>query len=176
MHALKLDYRRQSSWQQRAGLVSLLLVGLAMGYQGWHYRQLTLAVDADKAEVDQLAEQLRPTRHGLGAPQGNQIEAEMHHAREVLLRLGLSWEALFSAVEDSTNDEVALLEIAPEPEREQVRITGEAKTYPAVLDYVRRLEKSAPLSGVHLQSHQIQTQDPERPVRFVLGAAWRVRQ
>lgn len=170
MRALELDYRRQGSWLQAAGWAGLLLACLVTGYQGWHYRQLAVAVDARQAEVDHLAAQLRPPQQARGTSQGH--DAAMRHAREVLQHLGIPWEDLFAAVEASTNEEVALLGIEPEPEREQVRIIGEAKTYPAVLDYARRLEKSAPLTGVHLQNHQIQAQDPERPVRFVLGAVW----
>jgi Tfp pilus assembly protein PilN len=101
------------------------------------------------------------------------MEAEMDYARGVLQQLDVPWDELFEAVEASTNEEVALLGIEPEPRQETVRIIGEAKSYPAVLEYTRRLEESAPLKGVHLQNHQIQTRDRERPVHFVLGATWR---
>lgn len=170
MRALKLDYRRHTPWLQWAGWAALLLAALVAGWQGWHYRQLAHAVDARQAEVDRLAGALDPARRVRGAPQ--HVEAEMRRARDVLRSLSLPWAALFTAVESATDKEVALLGIEPEPERRQVRIIGEAKTYLAVLEYVRRLEDSAPLAGVHLQSHQVQAQDPERPVRFVLGAAW----
>lgn len=173
MRALRLDYRHKHTWQRQAGWGGLLLACLVMGDQGWQYRKLALEIEAGKAELARLTARPHAMQSRHGARQGNPLEAEMGHAREVLLHLDVPWPDLFDAVEASTNAEVALLGIEPEPKRERVRIIGEAKNYPAVLDYARRLEAGAPLSGVHLQSHQIQMQDSERPVRFVLGAAWR---
>lgn len=175
MRALKLDYRRKESWRQRAGWLGLLLAGLLLGDVSWQYRQLAVEVEAGEAELAHLTARPQAMQSKHGTRQGKTLDEEMGRAREVLLHLGIPWVDLFGAVEASTNSEIALLGIEPEPKKEQVRIIGEAKDYPAVLDYARRLEVGAPLSGVHLQSHQIQMQDPERPVRFVLGAAWRGR-
>lgn len=175
MRALKLDYRCKENWRQRAGWFGLLLACLVLGDLGWQYRQLALEVEAGEAELASLTARPRAMQSRHGGRQGKTMEEEMGRAREVLLHLDIPWVDLFGAVEASTSADVALLGIEPEPKQEQVRIIGEAKNYPAVLDYARRLEAGAPLSGVHLQSHQIQMQDPERPVRFVLGAAWRGR-
>jgi hypothetical protein len=41
-----------------------------------------------------------------------------------------------------------------------------------VLEYLRFLGAQPKLANVYLQSHQLQQQDPQHPVRFVLGAAW----
>ncbi len=175
MRPLRLDYRRRETARPWAGWAGLVLAGLALAGLGWHHRQLAQDIELREAELGRLAQGLRPERAEAASPQGQRLEAELRQAREVLQQLGIPWEDLFAAVEAATTDEVALLGIEPEPRREEVRIVGEAKTYPAVLDYARRLEASAPLAGVHLQNHQIQTQDRERPVRFVLGAAWRGR-
>lgn len=171
MRALKLDYRRKSPWPRMAGWAGLLLACLALVGQGWQYRQLALAIETGEAELARFgsyhtAGDLRPDKR---------LEAEMGDARAVLIQLDVPWDELFDAVETSTRGEVALLGIEPEPKQEQVRIIGEAKDYPAVLDYVRRLEESAPLKSVYLQNHEVQAQDQERPVHFVLGATWKER-
>jgi hypothetical protein len=44
-----------------------------------------------------------------------------------------------------------------------------------VLQYLRFLAARPALADVYLQSHDLQKQDPQRPVRFVLSAEWRVR-
>jgi hypothetical protein len=175
MRALNLDYRRHDTWRQRAGWIGLLLACLVLGDLGWQYRQLARAVEAGEAELARLSAQPRALQSAQGTRQGKTLDEEMRFAREVLLHLDVPWMDLFGAVEASTLADVALLGIEPEPGQEQVNIIGEAKNYPAVLAYARRLEAGAPLSGVHLQNHQIQVQDPEHPVRFTLGAVWRRR-
>ncbi len=172
MRSLSLDYRRNNRWPQRLGWSGLLLVCLAMGGYGWQYRQLALDIEAGKVELARFARQGQPTGF-TDSRAGKLLQAEMSQARDVLQQLDVPWDRLFEAVETSTTPEVALLGIEPEPKQETVRIIGEAKTYQTVLAYTRRLEESTPLDGVHLQSHQIQTRDPEHPVHFVLGAAWR---
>lgn len=175
MRALKLDYRRKNGWPLRAGWALLLLACLALADQGWQYRQLSRGIEAGQAELARLRGQLQPqASHDSGA--GKSLQEELGYARTVLLQLDVPWVELFEAVEASVNTEVALLGIEPEPKQETVQIIGEAKDYPAVTDYIRRLEESAPLSGVYLQTHQIRTEDSERPVYFVLGATWRGRQ
>jgi Tfp pilus assembly protein PilN len=70
---------------------------------------------------------------------------------------------------------VALLQIESDVDKQHVKISAEARTLGAMLDYLRDLEGRSILSDVYLQSHQIQQQDPERPVRFVLTATWLAR-
>jgi hypothetical protein len=41
-----------------------------------------------------------------------------------------------------------------------------------MLDYVKRLEEQPALDAVFLQSHNLQTSDPQKPVRFVITANW----
>lgn len=172
MRPLRLDYRRNNRWPQRLGWSGLLLACLVMGGYGWQYQQLALDIESGQAELARLSRQGQPAG-AADSRTGKLVQAEMSHARDVLRQLDVPWDRLFEAVETSTTPEVALLGIEPEPKRETVRIIGEAKDYQTVLAYTRRLEESAPLDGVHLQNHQLETRDPEHPVHFVLGAAWR---
>jgi hypothetical protein len=41
------------------------------------------------------------------------------------------------------------------------------------LNYVTRLEAQEAFGQVYLQSHQVQLQDPQLPVRFALQAVWK---
>jgi len=43
-----------------------------------------------------------------------------------------------------------------------------------MLEYVRRLGESRKLNNVHLLSHQVQAQDPRRPIQFTVLAAFGV--
>jgi Tfp pilus assembly protein PilN len=54
-----------------------------------------------------------------------------------------------------------------------LRISGEARSYPSILSFMVRLEKTQVLTGVHLISHQLREELAERPVQFTLAASWR---
>ena len=56
-----------------------------------------------------------------------------------------------------------------------VRIGGEAKDFDALLAYITRLEQSKILNHVYLTSHEVRSQDAEKPVRFSLLANWTVQ-
>lgn len=102
------------------------------------------------------------------------LKAEFQRANEVVDRLAAPWDALFKAVESAGSEDVALLGIQPDPEKRLVKIDAEAKDFSAMLEYVKRLAREDVLDSVHIVSHQINQQDPQKPVRFVAIASWAV--
>ena len=72
----------------------------------------------------------------------------------------------------STAD-VAILQLQPEAQQRLLRVVGEARNQEAMFEYLRRLERTEPLWNVHLVSHQVQLEDPQRSVQFSLQAAFR---
>lgn len=100
------------------------------------------------------------------------LKTEFRRANEVVDRLAAPWDALFKAVESAGSEDVALLGMQPDPEKRLVRIDAEAKDFSAMLEYVRRLDRQQALDSVHIVSHQINQQDPQKPVRFVAIASW----
>ena len=51
-------------------------------------------------------------------------------------------------------------------------MTAEAKGKNAMLDYINRLQAAQSLQRVMLESHEVMSQVPEKPVRFVVTASW----
>lgn len=82
------------------------------------------------------------------------------------------WEALFAALEASASDDIALLTLTPDANRNTLRISGEAKRREAILAYVTRLGETRVLRNVVLIEDELQAQTPERPFRFLLTADW----
>jgi hypothetical protein len=70
------------------------------------------------------------------------------------------------------NDKVTLLGIEPDGEKREVHITAEAKNFDEVLAYVKALQAVSILQNPYIVNHQIQIQDPQRPVRFLVSAKW----
>jgi len=173
MATLWLDYQqnRPTHW---AGPLSLALVLAALILAVAYYLELN-----DKASdwEDKLVRIERdhgaraPTRSGIR--DGEEQALEVKQANDVLRQLSLPWELLFQSVESAAGNEVALLALEPDMEKRVVKISGEAKNFTALLNYITQLDAQEVFGPVYLQSHQVQQQDPNLPVRFTLLAAWR---
>ena len=173
MRVLNLDFRREDRQGRWAG-IALLVAGLAGAIVvGVQYSDLAEELTQAEASVH---------RSGIAAhrqtaairPSGDlqKVALEMKRASEVAFQLKVPWNDLFASVEAANTPTVALLSIESDTGKRQVKISGEAKDIESVLDYLRFLGAQPRLANVYLQSHQVQQQDPQHPVRFVLGAAW----
>lgn len=89
-----------------------------------------------------------------------------------VMQLNLPWRALQDAVASATPAGVALLALEPDPRKRMLRISAEARTSDEMIDYVSRLKREELFSDVSLTHHEINDQDPNRPIRFELDAFW----
>ncbi|MFJ1253585.1 hypothetical protein [Cupriavidus sp. CuC1] len=125
-----------------------------------------------QAELRQIrnraSERDRPAQRG--APIG---EAQAGAVNDVVARLNLPWRDLFQAVEAATPaGSIALLELAPDAARHAIKGSAEAKTGEDMLDYISRVSKQPMFSSVVLTRHEINEQDPNKPLRFQFLAEW----
>lgn len=100
------------------------------------------------------------------------MSEELRAAQRVIERLDTPWSALFNAIEITFDEHVTLLNVEPDADRRDVRLTAEAKELRAMQAYVRLLRRAPALADAHLVSHQVNAQDALRPVRFVVVARW----
>jgi Tfp pilus assembly protein PilN len=103
-------------------------------------------------------------------------EAQANAVNAAVLQLNLPWRALHDAVQAGTPASIALLALEPDARRNTVRITAEAKSSDDMIAYVEQLQKGDWFSAVSLSRHEINEQDPNRPIRFQLDARWRPAQ
>lgn len=95
-------------------------------------------------------------------------------ARNASVQLGLPWQSFFVEIgHASASGDVALLSIEPDPLKGSVVLVAESRDLAAMLHFVSELQKSPTFSEVALQSHTINRNVPEKPVRFRLTAQWR---
>ena len=173
MRALDLDFRRADRQARWAG-IALLAAGLAVAIAaGAQYVQLAEEFAQAEASVRQSGIAARKPAAEI-RPSGDlqKVALEMKRASEVAIALKLPWNDLFASVEASGTPNVALLSIESDTGKRQVKISAEAKDLESMLDYLRFLGSQPKLANVYLQSHQVQEQDPQHPVRFVLGSDW----
>jgi NADH:ubiquinone oxidoreductase subunit D len=86
--------------------------------------------------------------------------------------LDLPWGELFSELEQAKVEDVAVLELEPDPKQNKIKISAEAKSFKGMLDYVRALSGRKRINGVYLLNHKIDEQNPLRPIRFTVEASW----
>jgi hypothetical protein len=175
MRPLDLDYIPRPAWANRAGLATLLLAVFVAGGMPVLY-----VYHADEKQALQVRhKQLERSRQylaghtALSGAAMQEAKSEIRRANEVILQLDLPWGALFEAVEGSSHETVALLGIQPDAQKRTVSLAAEAKDMPGAVAYVKRLGREAILSETHIINHQVQDQDPDKPLRFSVQAVWR---
>lgn len=175
MRALDLDYVARPAWSNPGGLTILALSVLVAAGAAWLYVEQIdgrAALEARRHALERLHK--RQAAPGVAVSGDTQeLLAEIRRANEVTDQLDLPWSPLFNSVEAASHESVALLGIQPDAQKRAVLIAAEGKDMASVVEYVKRLEKEPALSQVHLVNHQVQEQEPERPLRFSVQAVWR---
>ncbi|HEY6095081.1 MAG TPA: hypothetical protein VIU93_09050 [Gallionellaceae bacterium] len=170
MSELRLDYQRSVQAFPVEGLLLFALALLLLLASGMYYRSLNTQADVLEARAgknEHLAQRGPSSDRAAAA-----LALEVKRANEVLRQLTTPWGGLFQTLETSAGRNVALLTLEPDTEKRLVKISGEAKDMMAMLNYVQRLENRDAFGTVYLQSHHVQLQDPDKPVRFVVQATW----
>ncbi len=172
MTELRLDYQAATKPFPWAGAVLFAIAVAVAVAAGAYYRNLQGSIAYWEASAGTDGRALG--NHAVTVRASGEMVLEIKHANEVLNKITLPWDRLFRAVEWSSGKDVALLGMEPNAEKNEVKISGEAKNMAAVLNYLKHLSAQDIFSSVYLRSHQVQQQDPDKPVRFTLVAAWRV--
>jgi hypothetical protein len=153
-------------------LFGLLLVAIGVTACYWTFTDIQAsAIESDLLDMN-LARY-----HRVDGESGSMVApVDMAETREATQYLTTPWSVLLNDLELAAADfgkDVALLEIAPDRVKQNIRVSGEARTLNHVLDYVSRLQNAESMSFPLLENHEIQTASRERPVRFVIVADWR---
>ena len=177
MRALSLDFRREESSTGWLGIALLVAALAGVVVSADRYLELADQLAAEKASSRDAAAAAARKKTSAAVPRGDPqtLAAEIKHANEILIQLTLPWGDLFASAESSGTPDVALLSIESETDKRRVKISGEAKNLESILDYLRYLKSRPTLVDVYLQSHELQKQDTQQPVRFVVSAEWKVR-
>lgn len=175
MQTLRLDYQAdaRNPWAGAAmlvaGLAVLLFIVWSYQEQEQKLTQQEMLLDSMKSASSSRVEIL-PARKDT-----EQVALEIKQANAVILQLNLPWKELFEAFESAQHADVAVLAIEPDAQKGLVRISAEAKSLDSLPAYLAYLQKVPLFQEVALLNHQVQEQDPQRPVRFMLQATWGAR-
>jgi len=166
-----IESPRQLPWVRAL----LLVLGLCSVVAVGAYYQLELR---PQLQTKHQALQAEMAKLGAPAPTSTVKPAVLaqawQSARSASVELGLPWQSFFVEIGRASGaGEVALLSIEPDPTKGQVVLVAEGRDLNAMLRFVSDLQKSPVFAEVALQSHTINRNVPEKPVRFRLTANWR---
>ena len=169
MHPLELDYvafPRRARWPGVAVLALSLVAaaGVVGRYRDAQGQLAALEAAQGLVDVDRV-----PTK----AVPRERLDEETKAVNEVVRQLGLPWARMIAAVEKAATADVVVLQLQPEAQQRLLRLTAEAKTREAMLQYVRRLGGDSALAEVHLGRHEVRVDQPGRPIQFAVQAALR---
>jgi Tfp pilus assembly protein PilN len=168
--ALQMDFqRRPHGGQPRLGWVLLVLGALILAGAYAEHVQLESALAASRAEQARQAVKKLTASSPADARETAQAAKAAHAVRA---QLAAPWGRMFAEVEGAVHEDIALLTLHADPAARALRMSGEARNFGALMDYVRRLEASPMLAEVRLSGHEVRQQDPRRPVAFALSASW----
>jgi hypothetical protein len=166
---VELDYLappRRPRWLGLAvlGLSAALAVWLAAEYSE---KQSELARLAASAGL------MSPERRPVRALPKERLEQETKSAEAVVRELTVPWGPLLRGLEEAAMRDVAILQLQPDAQLRVLKLTAEARTADAMFRYLQRLAAAQGLGDAHLVSHQVQRDDPQRPIQFSVQATLR---
>lgn len=169
MKRLELDFvapPRRPLWPGLLVLAGALAVA---GVLSLHYQTIQIELERLETTGGLVSAERRPTR----AVTKERLEDEVKNAETVVRQLTLPWATLVETVEQASTRDVALLQLQPDAQQRLLRLTAEARHQEAMLEYLRRLMAASALVDVHVISHQVQQEDPQRPIQFAVQASMR---
>ena len=155
---LALDFvERERAWA--GGALLAVAVLFAADAAVW-FTRLGGEITDTQARLERVVREAAATRKA--TPQ------EISLAQDTVRRLSLPWLDLLAALEAGATEEVALLGVDPDSAAGTVLINGEARDYPAALEYLRNLSRNEALSQVQLVRHE----QKGAAVSFAISAGW----
>jgi hypothetical protein len=167
---IEIDFRKPQRRLPVMGAIALLLGAGAAYLTYTDYNDTLIDSDLISMSLARYDSSDRDSRAKVAAINPAEIT-------DATRQLSTPWSLLLNDLESVAKDsakDVALLEIAPDRNKQTVRLSGEARSLQAALDYLGRLQKAESIIYPLLENHEIQTSDRNRPVRFVIVADWRL--
>lgn len=178
MSALQIDFAPRS-WRRVLANTSIttwtlgFVALLCCAYIGWQALDITRRIEQQEMMLTGLrAQHAKQVAHQPVVTITPIPPAQATSVNRAIAQLNLPWSAVLDALEAATPATVALLSIEPNAQKQILRTTAEAKTPDLMVAYIEELKRQPFLTSVVLTKHEINEQDPNKPIRFVVEATW----
>ena len=197
MRKMHIDFAapgwRRSLYQLHPAVLAGCALGLALcaGAALYGYRMVT----QQRARAEQVSRMERDQRRLLGQQQ-QQLQAQQSQQSQLragaagaqskvlisdalgkavntaVLQLNLPWADMQEAVGAATPPAIALLALEPDPGKQLLKISAEAKNADDMIAYIEQLKEQEFFTSAALVRHEVSELDPNRPIRFQVEAQW----
>jgi hypothetical protein len=148
------------------------VLALAVGLSAW-LGAAFLEARGELARLEAAVSMVSPDRRPARELPKGRLDEETRSAEAVVRELTLPWAGLLRSLEESATRDVAVLQLQPDAQQRVVKLTAEARSQDAMFRYLQRLASAKNLGDAHLVSHQVQRDDPQRPIQFSVQATLR---
>ncbi|MBB3119635.1 hypothetical protein [Pseudoduganella violacea] len=179
MRRMQIDFAppgwRRAVFRLRPLAVFGAVLGLGLcagaGLAAWEMAQKQQAREAQLQAIQRKAIALSKAPPPVAAVAIPEAQAQAVNA--AILQLNLPWNDLQDAVAAATPRHVALLALDPDARKRLLKITAETKNADEMIAYIEELKQQEFFSAAALLRHEVNEQDPNRPIRFQVEVQWR---
>lgn len=179
MKALRIDFAsrsiRRSIWHVHPLGWLAATAGLMICATG-AYSAFDLLEQRDAMRRESLRMQTRMAQQTAQQPVPAKVQISDSQAAAIntaVAQLNLPWRDVLNAMEAATPDTIALLSIEHDSRKHVVKGSAETKSSEAMIGYIEQLKQQEYFRDVLLTKHEINEQDPNKPLRFQFEATWR---
>lgn len=178
MRRLQIEFAPQSARTAAARMHPLAWIATAAALAaGVHaaagYGDVVRKLQVADNELLQLQSRLTAQSTPRTAQPKAPIPAQQAQAvNAAIAQLNLPWRDLLDAVESATPSTIAVVALEPDARKHIVKGTAEARNGDAMIAYIEELKKQPFFRFVVLTKHEVNAQDPNRPIRFQFEAEW----
>lgn len=132
-----------------------------------------VVADIEKTNMSIASIQSHKTK-ALVPTQINTIPSAKIEATNIAIKqLNLPWSDLFDALENSTTQDIALLDIEPDAVKGILKIQGETSTSTEMITFVEKLKQQKIFFDAYIAKHEISERTSQKPLRFLVETKWR---
>jgi hypothetical protein len=171
LRPLRVDFAERDGGAALGRIVLLIAGAAAMTLATTAFQDIQARTAQFESELGRI-KKTAVTARDAGAAGSRRSDEAVRRANVVARELARRWDKVFAAIEAAGDPEVGLLSVEPDAHKGVVRITAQSKSKQAMLRYLTRLQDKEPLQRMLLEQHQVRTDEPEQPVRFVVSGEW----
>lgn len=161
----RLDFDFHAS-PRRPGMaaIGLLLLGVAaIVWAGWSWQQARATVAGQALRIAAFT-QARPAAPDRSVTRTAQ--AALGTRTGIIAQLRYSWQPAFGALAGALDGKVALVSLEASRAKGELKLLAEARRLADAVAFIDRLQRQPAVKRAVLLQHELQADDPQRPIRF----------
>ena len=163
MAQIDFDFHARPSRPGKLG-IALALAGAAALAWAWTNLQSAHTIEAGLAAQIAALEQARP--RPAAKPVSRAGDAAQATRARIAAQLAYSWQPAFDALAATRSGKIALVSLDAVQAKAQLKLVAEARQLADAIEFIEALQQQPGIRRAALIQHEVQADDPQKPVRF----------